>query len=532
MRPGLPLSQVTADLSARPGLDAFADESDPAADVRTAFSWSYQQLSADASRAFRLTALHPGSSFDQYAVAALTGAAVDQAGQLLDVLARGCMIQSVGPGRYTMHDLLRGYAHELMDTADRQHERQAALTGLFDYYLHTTVVAVSAAFPAEGGRMPPAAPATGPAITGKAAALAWLAAERPSLVAVTVHAAGQGWPSHTIGLSTALSCYLDTGGHYPEGLVIHGHAGRAARQIGDRTAEGNAANHLGVMDMRQGRYEQASALFEQALPCYREAGDRTGEARSLANLGFIGFLRGHDEAIGQMHQALDMFRSLGDRAGEARVLASVGFVYMLQGRYDQAADHLEQSAALCRDTRDKGSAARALGNLGQVKLRQGRCEEAGRHLDQAMTLFRELSDQISEADALASLGLVDLRQGRHEQAESRLRQALDLSLETGDLSSQAAVRNGLGELLVATGRLADARTQHAAALEVATAASERYEQGRAHDGLASAYQASGAADRARHHWQQALAYYEDLGASEVGQIRAKLGRATAATAHR
>ncbi len=49
---------------------------------------------------------------------------------------------------------------------------------------------------------------------------------------------------------------------------------------------------------------------------------------------------------------------------------------------------------------------------------------------------------------------------------------------------------------------------------------------------ASVCQASGAADRARHRWQKTLAHYEDLGASEAGQIRAKLSRATTATAHR
>jgi tetratricopeptide (TPR) repeat protein/transcriptional regulator with XRE-family HTH domain len=530
MRPDPSLAQVAADLDARPSLDSFADEDDPAADVRAVFSWSYRQLPADAACAFRLAALHPGSGFDRYAVAALTGTSADQAGQLLDVLARGCMVQPAGAARYSMHDLLRDYARELTASAGSQNERQAALTGLFDYYLHTAVAAVSTAFPAERKRMPPALPASGPAVTVEAAALEWLDTERPSLVAVAVHAAGHGWPNHAVGLSSALFRYLDTSGHYPEALVIHGHAGRAARQIGDRAAEANAANHLGVMDMRLGRYDLASGHFEQALPHYREAGDRTGEARSLANLGFIGFLRGRNEAIGQMRQALDMFRDLGDRAGEARGLASVGFLHLRQGRYEQAADHLAQSAALCRDTRDKGGVARALGNLGEVRLRQGRYEEAGKHLEQALAIFRELGDQISEAEALADLGLVDLRQGRHEQAEGRLRQALDLCRETGDLSSQAVVRNGFGEILLATGRCADARTQYTTALEMATAASERYEQGRAHDGLGSVNQASGAPARARHHWQEAQACYEDLGAPEAGQIRARLGCATTASA--
>jgi tetratricopeptide (TPR) repeat protein/transcriptional regulator with XRE-family HTH domain len=532
MRPDQSLAQVAADLAARPGLDGFADEGDPAADVRAVFSWSYQQLPADAARAFRLAALHPGSGFDRYAVAALTGTSADQAGKLLDILVRGCMVQPAGSSRFSMHDLLRGYAHELTASPGSQDERQAGLTGLFDYYLHTSVAAISAAFPAERGRMPPASPASGPAITSEVAALAWLDAERPSLVAVAVHAAGHGWPSHAIRLSTTLYRYLDTSGYYPEALVIHSHAARAASRIGDPAAEANAANHLGVMDMRQGRFMQASAHFEQALPRYREAGDRIGEARLLADLGFIGFLQGRDSAVGQMEQALDVFRNLKDPAGEARVLASLGSLHMRQGRYEQAADHLEQSAGLCQITGDRGCEARALGNLGEVKLRQGSYEEAGRHLERAVALFRGLGDQISEADALATLGIRDLRQGRHEQAEDRLRQALGLCQKTGDLSSQVAVRNGLGEVLLATECFAAARAQYATALELATATSERYEQGRAHDGLASVHQASGAPARARHHWQEALACYENLGAPEASQIRARLARATSAAAGR
>jgi tetratricopeptide (TPR) repeat protein/transcriptional regulator with XRE-family HTH domain len=530
MRPDLSLAQVAADLDARPGLDAFADDSDPAADVRAAFSWSYLQLPADAARVFRLVALHPGPDFGPHAVAALTGTSVNQAGQLLEVLVRGCMLRSVGPARYDMHDLLHGYAYELTAGASSQDERQASLTGLFDYYLHTAVTAASTAFPAERDRLPATTPAPGPTMASEAVALAWLAAERPSLVAVAVQASGDGWPSHAIRLSTALFRYLETNGHYPEALAIHCCASQAARRLGDRAAEANAANYLGVMDMRQGRYDQACAHFKRALPRYREDGDRSGEARVLANLGFIGFLQGRDEATDQVQRALALFRDLGDRSGEARVLASLGFQHLRQGRYEEAANHLKQSAALSRETRDKGGEGRALGNLGEVELRRGNHQEAARHLRRAIALFRELNDKISETDTLASLGLVELRQGHPERAESRLRQALTLCQETGDLSSEAAVRNGLGEILLATGRLADAVAEYASALAVATTGSERYDQGRAHDGLASAYQASGALDKARHHWQEALACYEDLGTPEADLIRARLGSTATATA--
>ena len=45
---------------------------------------------------------------------------------------------------------------------------------------------------------------------------------------------------------------------------------------------------------------------------------------------------------------------------------------------------------------------------------------------------------------------------------------------------------------------------------------------RAHDGLAAAHQANGVHANARHHSQQALALYIDLGAPETQRIRTQL----------
>jgi transcriptional regulator with XRE-family HTH domain len=154
MRPDLPLTQIAADLAAHPGLEAFTTGPDPAADIRTALSWSYQQLDADTARAFRLTGLHPGPDFDQHAIAALTATRPEQAGHMLAILARGSLIQPAGPGRHSMHDLLRGYARELTAAQDSDDERRTALTRLFDHYLAAAVTAMDVAFPAEAYRRP------------------------------------------------------------------------------------------------------------------------------------------------------------------------------------------------------------------------------------------------------------------------------------------------------------------------------------------------------------------------------------------
>jgi hypothetical protein len=103
IRPDVPLERVAADLVGNPSLDAFTDGGDPAADVRAVFSWSYQQLAPAAARAFRLGGLHPGRDLEHYSLAALTGVSAEHAGQLLDGLARVCMVQDAGrPGMACM----------------------------------------------------------------------------------------------------------------------------------------------------------------------------------------------------------------------------------------------------------------------------------------------------------------------------------------------------------------------------------------------------------------------------------------------
>ena len=105
---------------------------------------------------------------------------------------------ATGPGRYGMHDLLRAYARELAAQHDGEEEQWAALTRLFDYYLHAAAAAMDALYPAERHhrpRIPPPAtplpPVTGP---GRGACLAGRPTDR--LVAVA------GMPPRTAGPPT------------------------------------------------------------------------------------------------------------------------------------------------------------------------------------------------------------------------------------------------------------------------------------------------------------------------------------------
>jgi tetratricopeptide (TPR) repeat protein len=523
--PDVPLGELTGDLAdLHKRLDLLEAGGDRRTAVRAVFSWSYRHLGADAARTFRLLGVHPGPDFEPYSVAALTGRTAEQARQMLDLLARAHLVHTPSPGRYGLHDLLHAYAREVAAVGDDT-ERREALTRLFDHYLGAAAAAMDTLFPAERHWRPriPAPAAPVPLVASPAAALGWLDAERAALVAVTVHAAGHGWPAHATRLADTLSRYLDHGSHYPEAVIVHSCAQAAARQAGDAAAEAAALKVLGLVALHQGRYRQATGHLEQAVALFRQTGDRTGLARSLTNLGIASFLQGSYAQAGQWwQQSLSVHRDNGDQAGQSSVLGNLGLLDLRQGRYQQASERLGQSLALARQTGGQRTEFTALVNLGEVSLRQGAYQDATRQLGEALALARELSDRNHEASALVRLGEVCLCQGRHEQAAGHLQQALGLALETGDKEDEAEALNGLGEVLTVTGQPAHARARHAAALELASQIGGKYQQAQAHRGLARAHQAAGALDEARRHWQQALALYTDLGAPEADQVRAHL----------
>jgi DNA-binding SARP family transcriptional activator len=116
--PTAPLTWLVAELrEARHRLDVL-DTGDPGTTLRTAFSWSYQSLSVDAARMFRLLSEHPGPDITAPAAARLAGVQVPQAHRALGELTGAHLLTELIPGRFGFHDLLRAYSAE-QAVADR-----------------------------------------------------------------------------------------------------------------------------------------------------------------------------------------------------------------------------------------------------------------------------------------------------------------------------------------------------------------------------------------------------------------------------
>jgi DNA-binding SARP family transcriptional activator/Tfp pilus assembly protein PilF len=506
-------------------LDVLDGDGDERSAIRTVFSWSYLRLDAVAARAFRLLGLHPANDFDSYAAAALMTCSRQRAARLLDQLTRIHLVHPTRPGRYSMHDLLRDYAAELATSCETEAELRTALTDLFDYYLYAAATAMDTLVPAEAARRPRVEPpgCEAPALAAEPAAGAWLDSELPSLVAVTAHAASAGWPEHATRLARTLFRHLDLAGLFPEALVIHSHARRAAERAGDVSAEADALTSLAAVDLRQGRNPQASRNYERALMLYRECGDRGGQARTLHNLGLISMRMGdYLQATVRLRDALAAYQQIGDRVGESRALSNLGGVELLHGNYQEAIECEHQALVLHREMGDRHSEAGTLARLGLADLRQGHHQHAADYLRKALALFRQTGDRVCVADVLTNLADVEFRLDSHQQAIPLVEEALTLNRETGNKYGEAEALVVLGNILLASRDGKQARTYYEDALSLAIEAGNKEAQARSHTGLAAACRAAYDLSGTRQHLEMALALYTELGARDAEQIRAEL----------
>ncbi|MEU7908579.1 BTAD domain-containing putative transcriptional regulator [Actinoplanes sp. NPDC049118] len=478
-------------------LDLLDAGGDPRAAVRAVFSWSYQNLPADAARAFRLLGLHPGDSVHVEAVAALTGTDVGEARRLLGVLVRASLVHVGRGGRYGMHDLLRAYAAELATVHDAAPARKAALTRLFDHYLAGSVAAMNALYPEQ-------APAAG----DPDAARNWIEAERPNLAAACTYGAAHGWYRHAIDLAGTLFRYLDAGGPVAEAVTVTASAVSAARAVGDRAAQARALSDLGRLHRRQGRLGEAAETYRQALALNADLGERAAEAVALRNLGSVHWRLGdYRQAADHYRRAWTHHRLLGDEAGQADALVRLGLVDARLGDEAQATERLQAALELSARLGDRFSEAYVLSLLARLSRRPAQLERAAFQLEQSLAAVRQAGDRTAEAYALTDLAAVYARGDRLADAAGHLRRALVLHRRIGDRASEAEALNDLGQVLRAAGAAAEARTQHDQALVLAREIGDRYEQARAHDGIAATY---GDRDGGRPHLDLARRIFADL----------------------
>jgi tetratricopeptide (TPR) repeat protein len=397
---------------------------DPATSLRELLSWSCRQLSAPAAAMFALLGVHCGPDITVPAAASLAGIPAADAGRALAELADASLVAEHRPGRYVMHDLVRGYAAEQARQTLGQAGVLAAIGRSLDHYLHSMIISSDTPRPVR-----PAAPAPGvvPERLANERRVDWTRAEHQVLLQATAQAAAVGMLTTAWQIFECQTWFLGGHGYWADCQA-------AGQAILSAAAAADDQDALGWTHMIIGRYctligvadEDRMHLF-QAMDHFRRAGDLTGQAWASLNACRAANMRGDvAEAATQAEQGLHLFRQVGEQVGEMWTLYGLGMIHARLGNYDLARDYAEQALKAATAADDPTSLALAWCALGRVQFGVGKQQQAIKCYRQALGLGRRWKTPMARrylVDILVGLGDAQLADGDMPAAREAWRQA-------------------------------------------------------------------------------------------------------------
>jgi DNA-binding SARP family transcriptional activator/tetratricopeptide (TPR) repeat protein len=446
--------------------------------VRASLAVSYQTLDDQSQRALCFLGMLGPTDVAGWVVGALLGVA--DASEVVNKLADSSLLTPAGPDatgqpRYRLHDLLRDYAVERLDS-EHGGERDAALARALAAWLQLACIADSGLL--REPYFPP--PSDGDAPGGIPEALArrltadpvaWFSAERLNLLAAGEHSCAAGNYRLAAQLAARVAAYQhvqsrpdDTGSMWHAIL-------NAARAADDSVAAAHAELRLAVATCERGRHADAAPAIDRCVAAFEEHGDnralaaalywrascemnlgsfRDGQvtamrslalARTLAErqteflaLRMLALTQGNlpdyrEEAIRSSEQALAVVREFDQPAWELEVMHSVAHVANLTGRHQEAINLCHEAHDLQGKFGVNFDEADWLGIMADAHHGLGRYREAAEALSMAFPIFRDQFMRRHQALCLLKLGYAYQAMGDYGQAITSARESLPIFRE-------------------------------------------------------------------------------------------------------
>lgn len=420
--PSLPLHVMVDDLQHTQGsLEAFAGP-DTTTDVRNVFSWSYQSLDEHTARFFRLLALHPGPHITAPAAASLAGLSLPRTRRALAGLVSSCLVEQPLPGRYSLHDLLRGYATELSHTHDTGQGRHHATLRVLDHYMFTACEANEFLKQDTSHDLELGAPRSGVTpeeLTTVKQATRWLTAEHHVLTGLLHTAVSQNLDDHTTGLAWSLKEHLNRQEFWPEAITALTPALEVARRRNNPLEEARCLRHLGGIHGYLGHQEQALNQLQRATAIFEELDDIGEQARAHYVTACALFLFGRtEEAVAASERGLELSRETGEELWLAECLLELAWFHSNLGNLEKSLLYSEEGIALFHRLDAPWQLAQGWDILGYNLRLLRRYEDSVSTYRQASRAFEELGDHRNAIGTLMRLGDTRLAMGDSEGARA------------------------------------------------------------------------------------------------------------------
>ncbi len=446
---------------------------------------SEQQLAPRVRSALRALALFPAkpNTFSEEAALAV----IAQPAEVLDRLSDSGLLESSGPGRYTLHQTIADYA--------RLHPADAATQERFVDYLLTFVQQHKFAYDL-----------LEPESQNIQAALD-LAVQRDMTHQLTRGSVAFARFLRLRGLNALANRYL---------LTAEQHAQRAQ----DAEAQLALLYERGGNAFVQGDHDEAKHMAQQALALAHLHHLQDKSAPVFHLLSYTAQAAGDlVQARRFLEEGVALAQKLDDKEFVSELSINLGYINLIRGDWHQTETCFRQALSASSTLGDKHYIALCLGNLAEVLRMQGRYDEAERYCKQGLQLARQIKDVTHTCFLLVSLARLAREQVQFTDAQSFLDEALSLTTHPGtNTGDRIQTFEEAGELHLCLHQWQQAQTFFEQALSLAT---HYYQENRALIlyGLARAALGQEHLDDARMWGHQSLTLFEELGHHRTEEVR-------------
>ncbi len=178
-------------------------------------------------------------------------------------------------------------------------------------------------------------------------------------------------------------------GNYEQAMHSAQRSLELCRRYGDRAREGDGLSVAGIIYLEVGLYDRAAATFDEALELLTRAGSRWSRADCLIYAGVCATKRGRD-GMALLDEALLEAETIGARYLEANARISRAGTYLERGANVEAAADASRGVLVARAATLVGYEIQGLARQGVALIRaRGRdaLAEAGDQIHRALVLF-------------------------------------------------------------------------------------------------------------------------------------------------
>ena len=431
--------------------------------LRAVFERSWNLLSEPEREAFQALSVFSGG-FTRAAAQEVSGASLYQ----LRSLAEKSLLQVTPSKRYQIHDLLRHFAAEqldsLPDAETGAHDRHCA------YYM--------AALQRWGADL---------TSSRHQESLVEMEAELGNVSAAWSWAVERGQIEQLGAALEGLQHFYWHSGRYREGIGAFAAAATAAeaaaRDLDDKAAclrvwvrawawQSNFQRAIGQQEAAQQLQQQCQEILRE--PTLAEADTQLERAILSMSMGLTVCMADYAQGRQHFEESFCLFRALDHRWGMAWALNTWGSMSKFMGEFQDAGERFKEGLTIYRELGYQPGLADSLSQLTQIAWLQGRFAEGERLAREAVATAREAGSRTELAYALLSQGEALEKVGKFSEAQAVFQQSLVLYSELGHRNYITEAHAFLGSVDTHRGRYQEARAQLQRSLELARAQGPPY----------------------------------------------------------